>query len=102
MFPGDPSGSWSGRRPSIDGRTPARRGAIHWLSISDILPLFDYARYHGKIARYHGKIYGNIPANSKISLGLAAPRNPHGFPRVLGFKKQFLTTMIFDDLQIGL
>ena len=42
------------------------------------------ARYHGKIARYHGKIYGNISLNNGISWGLAAPRPPHGFPRVLG------------------
>ena len=36
------------------------------------------------IARYHGKIYGNISLNSGISWGLAAPRPPRGFPRVLG------------------
>ena len=37
-----------------------------------------------EIVRYHGEIYGNISLNSEISWGLAAPRPPHGFPRVLG------------------
>ena len=36
------------------------------------------------IARYHGEIYGNISLNSGFNWGLAAPRPPRGFPRVLG------------------
>ena len=55
-----------------------------------------------KMNGIHGEIYGNISLNSGISWGLAAPRPPHGFPRVLGPKKQFLDNIIFDDLQIGL
>jgi len=51
------------------------------------------------IARYPGKIYGNISLNSGISWGLAAPRPPRGFPRVLGpWKNNFWKTwflMIF-------
>ena len=58
-----------------------------------------------EIARYHGEIYGNISLNSGISWGLAAPRPPHGFPRVLGHGgnlKNDFRKMIFDDLQIDL
>ena len=37
-----------------------------------------------EIARNHGEIYENISLKSGIRWGLAAPRPPHGFPRVLG------------------
>ena len=50
-------------------------------------------------ARY---ISGNISLNNAISWGLAAPRTPHGFPRVLGPKKQFLENLIVAYLYIGL
>ena len=49
--------------------------------------------------RFSKNIYENISLNSGISWGLAAPRPPHGFPRVLGHggdqQKQFVENMIF-------
>ena len=54
---------------------------------------------------FQNQIYRNISLNSGIRWGLADPRPPHGFPRVLGHggtSKQFFEIMIFDDLPIGL
>ena len=66
-----------------------------------VVVLPDFVYFQDGISLYIIYIYGNISLNSGISWGLAAPRPPHGFPRVLRhgepkkhfFEKLFL--MIF-------
>ena len=72
-----------------------------------IFRLYFSRNYLKKLVDYPGNIYGNISLNNGISWGLAAPRPPNGFPRVLwreggGPKKVLFEDCFFDNFQIDL